>query len=387
MKFSVKLFPTFIAISCFYFACAGSVSAQKTPAARASRSSQTANAARRDREIASHFAPVFHQGLGNKKRQDYITNFDFDGDWRGDNNWDNADDARFGRRAYVYYAVSETPTHFLIHYAVFHPRDYKGGEGRGPLLSGIIREGVRRGGRYDPTGLSSDAVLAHENDMEGCLVVAAKSGTDLMEARVVFIETLAHDRFSKYMTKTEASGGVKRAFDPFELESGHPLLYIEPKGHGIYAYHGGEKQTPAEGSLVYKFTGRADDPDKSTQNVIGYDLLPLSTTLWPRAKSGVNQTFGAAYQYGTRTFNVAQTSNKLTKRTVKLGTIGAAFRGNTGAPNKARPPWGWSERGEAEASHGEWFFNPAATIKRHFKLDDEFSTSYMHAPFLGVYRK
>ncbi len=98
----------------------------------------------RDRQIASHFAPTFHQGLGDHRRADYVTNFDFDGDWRGDNNWTHADDPRFPLRAYVYYAVSETATHYFIHYALFHPRDYKGGGLRGPLLSEAIREVVRR---------------------------------------------------------------------------------------------------------------------------------------------------------------------------------------------------------------------------------------------------
>ncbi len=65
----------------------------------------------REREIAAAFAPVFHQALGDKPRSDYITNFDFDGDWQGDNNWDHADDPKFPLKAYVYYAVSETATH------------------------------------------------------------------------------------------------------------------------------------------------------------------------------------------------------------------------------------------------------------------------------------
>ena len=81
-----------------------------------------------DREIAARFAPIFYQALGDKPRSDYITNFDFDGDWRGDNNWAHTEDKQFPLKAYIYYAVSETATHFFIHYAVFHPRDYKGGE-------------------------------------------------------------------------------------------------------------------------------------------------------------------------------------------------------------------------------------------------------------------
>ncbi len=362
--------------------------AQTRAHARAGGNAQAAANVARDVEIASRFAPVFHQGLGDKRRYDYITNFDFDGDWRGDNNWDNADDARFPLRAYVYYAVSETTTHFFVHYAVFHPRDYKGGTAGGRVLSGIIREGVRRGGRYDPTGLSSGAVLAHENDMEGCLVVAAKNGAEVKDARVVFVETMAHDRFLKYVPAQEGVEGNKSAFATVRIESRRPELYVEAKGHGIVAFDGGEKQRPTNGSLVYKFAGRADDPEKSAAGEIGYALVAISATLWPRARGGVNQTFGAAHQYGARSFGTVQAQARATqRRSVKLGNLGVAFRGSKGAPNAARPPWGWFDRGDRGGLRGEWFFDPAATIKRHFKLADDFSVAYTHAPFLGVNRK
>ncbi|HZG53895.1 MAG TPA: hypothetical protein VEZ40_17455 [Pyrinomonadaceae bacterium] len=360
------------------------VVAQKKTADRPGGNAQLANAAR-DHEIASQFAPVFHQSLGDQRRHDYITNFDFDGDWRGDNNWDNADNTRYPLRAYVYYAVSETPTHFFIHYAVFHPRDYKGSGTGGRILSEIIREGVRHGGRYDPTGLSGDAVLAHENDMEGCLVVAAKAGAELREARVVFVETMAHDRFLKYVP--DAAAGDKRAFDEVRLDAGRPELYVEAKGHGVLAFDGGEKQRQSNGKLVYKFTGRADDPEKSASASaeIGYALLPLSTTLWPRARGGVNQTFGTTYHYGARSFSTAH--NPARRMNVNLGALGATFRGNKGAPNAARPPWGWFDRGDRGGARGEWFFDPAVTVKRHFKPGGDFSVAYTHAPFLGVSRK
>ncbi len=358
--------------------------AQQKPSAGAGGNSQPANVAR-DIEIASRFAPVFYQGLGDKRRHDYITNFDFDGDWRGDNNWDNADNARFPQKAYVYFAVSETPTHLFIHYAVFHPRDYKGSVGGDLVLSDIIREGVRRGGRYDPTGLSGGAVLAHENDMEGCLVVAEKDGADVKRARVVFVETLAHDRFLKYMPGAE--GGHRSEFDVVSLEAGRPELYVEAKGHGVLAFDG-EKQRPSNGRLTYKFAGRADDPEKSSSDEIGYALLPISTTLWPRARGGVNQTFGAVYRYGARSFSATQTTAQAAKlRSVDLGDLGTAFRGDDGTPNAARPPWGWTDRGDRGGVRGEWFFDPAVTIKRHFRLADDFPVAYTHAPFLGVNRK
>jgi hypothetical protein len=199
-----------------------------------------------DRALASRFAPVVYQGLGDHPRGDYVTNFDFDGDWRGDNNWANADDRRHALKAYVYYSVSETATHYLIHYAFFHPRDYKGGGFGGPLLSEAIGEGVRRGGRYDPTGLASEAVLAHENDMEGCLVVVGKRGADPASARVVIVETLAHDRFLKYAAEEFAANGFGRV----AVEDGRPELYVEPKGHGVSAVEAARRPAKAGARLV-----------------------------------------------------------------------------------------------------------------------------------------
>src|SRR5918993_2537872 len=243
-----------------------------------------AQSSARDREIAARFAPVFFQALGDRRRGDFITNFDFDGDWRGDNNWTHTEVQSHRLRAFVYYAVSETPTHFLVHYAVFHPRDYKGGGVRGALLSQAIKEGVRRGGKYDPTGLSQSAVLAHENDMEGCLVVAAKGGgDDLASAAVVFVETLAHDRFMKYVP----AGSPRAGFQTVRVDGQRPALYVEPKGHGVYAYDERDpKHSPEGGVLRYEYVARADDPEghgATAKNLVGYDLVSIHDTLWPRA--------------------------------------------------------------------------------------------------------
>ncbi|HYY43396.1 MAG TPA: hypothetical protein VE775_11735, partial [Pyrinomonadaceae bacterium] len=173
--------------------CALLVIAYHTDAA-----AQTPRTDAQARAIAARFAPIFYQSLGAQPRHDYITNFDFDGDWRGDNNWLHADDPKLPLKAYIYYAVSETATHYFIHYAVFHPRDYKGGARRGRLLSDLLNETVKRSGKYDPTGVAEVATVAHENDMEGCLVVVAKDGADVAHGRVAYVETLAHNRFLRY---------------------------------------------------------------------------------------------------------------------------------------------------------------------------------------------
>src|SRR5918993_680300 len=307
-----------------------------------------AESSARDREIAARFAPVFFQALGDRRRGDFITNFDFDGDWRGDN---------------------------------------KGGGLSGAVLSQAIKEGVRRGGKYDPTGLSQSAVLAHENDMEGCLVVAAKGGGDLASAAVVFVETLAHDRFMKYVPGDKPRAG----FQTVRVDGQRPALYVEPKGHGVYAYDERDpKHSPESGVLRYEYVARADDPEgrgATAKNLVGYDLVSIHDTLWPRARRSPNATFGAKYDYGTRSVSVAQAAGRPVTRRFKLGVVGAAFAGGVGAANAARPPWAWFDREERAQPLGAWFFDPASVVKRHFSLGDDFALAYLHHPFLGVRRK
>ena len=355
---------------------AGDLSAQSsTP-----RASQLPQSFAHDREIAARFAPIFYQALGDKPRSDYITNFDFDGDWRGDNNWEHTDDKKFSLRGFIYYSVSETQTHYFIHYAVFHPRDYKGGERKGLILSEIIREGVKRGSDNDPTGLMAEAGVAHENDMEGALVVVAKNGRDIKRARTVFVETFRHDDFSPYL----AGESTPKGFGLFKTDQEHALLYVEPKGHGIEAYSGDEKQTAKKEFLIYKFTGQAEDPDKQQDGSVGYELLPIQTTLWPKArisKENKSTTYATVHNYAEISLNVVQANGRMEVKKIKLGEIGETFAGDTGGMNMARPPWAWFDKGHRSDPLGLWFFDPARIIKRDFKLGESFSTVYVRLPF------
>jgi hypothetical protein len=339
-----------------------------------------------DADIASHFAPMFYQALGDKPRSDYITNFDFDGDWRGDNNWQNLANTDFPLKAHIYYSVSETSTHYFIHYAVFHPRDYKGGERKGTILSELIREGQKAGGKYDPTGLGDEAALAHENDMEGALVVAKKNGNHLDDAEVVFVETLAHNKFNRYQPGDAQAGSSK-----LTLEGQHPLLYIEPKGHGIEAFVGDPKQTAKKEFLLYTIGEHAEDPARKDavcrelettrcERSVSYTLILLST-LWAKAKGDANETYGVTFDYGEVKLATSLSGSAVSEKTFKIGKTGCAFLGSIGGVNMARPPWGWFDRDERDQPLGSWFFDPASTVKRHFKLDNNFSTTYVRLPF------
>ncbi|MCW5967058.1 MAG: M48 family metalloprotease [Blastocatellales bacterium] len=347
--------------------------AQPSSASAADEDSEDVDS--RNREIAAVFAPIFYQGLGDEPRYDYITNFDFDKDWRGDNNWNNAANVAFPLNAWIYYSVRETGTHYFVHYAAFHPRDYKGGNRRGRFLSEAIRRGVDALGRHDPTGRADEAVLAHENDLEGCLVVAQKKGDDPARARVVYVETLAHNKFLKYVPEDSPLAG----FDAVKMQGRRPKLFIEPKGHGIEAWRDDEQQQKncVNGVMMYTFTGAAEDSSKRPKGPTGYDLTPIETTLWPRALQGLNPTYGLTHDYATILIDIVGPDGQTVEKDIVIGQIGSAFRGAIGGANLARPPWGWFDGTERDSPLGEWFFDPARTIKRHFNPGDDFSTAYI----------
>ena len=336
----------------------------------------------RDQRIAARFAPVIYQGLGDQPRADYITNFDFDGDWKGDNNWRNADNRRYPLRGFVYFSVIETTTHFFIHYATFHPRDYKGGLRTSSLVDALLTEGLRRVGK-DPTGgLADDVALSHENDLEGCLVVAEKENADSVDGTIQMVETVAHNQFLRY----RAPDYKTAVGDTVDLKDGHPVLFAEPKGHGLSRYTGFREQLKKSvgGTLIYVYSGRADDPETTRDKTIGYDLIPIYSTLWQQAQTGENETYGEAAEYQKFTLSRPSPSDSAQSVDLMPGKLGAAFRGTVGFKNKARPPWGWFDENEKDRPKGEWFFDPASVIARHFNLGGSFSRVYVYHPYFRI---
>ena len=270
----------------------------------------------------------------------------------------NAADERRSLAASVYYAVSETRTHYFVVYAAFHPRDYKGGNERGALLSEVLRDGARRVGDFDPTGLSQDAVLAHENDMEGVLVVARKAGPDPPSADVVRVETLAHNAF----LNCTPSGVGPRGVEPVTVRGQSAELFIEPKGHGIEAYRGDDAQrrSAEQRFVIYRYDGCAEEPragrvafGNTRRESVAYDLVPLYSTLLARAHGGANQTFGDDFAYAPLSVRARQRSGDDAALDVSPGALGASFRGAVGGRNMARPPWGWFDSRERERPLGE----------------------------------
>jgi len=105
--------------------------------------------------LAYRWAPIHYQdvdvtgGDSLSGRSDYLSRINFDEDWSTSDSWEAL--AGIKPRAYVYYSVVETSSHWYIIYAFYHPRDWAD---------------------HPLSGLDT-----HENDLEGALFIVARPGS------------------------------------------------------------------------------------------------------------------------------------------------------------------------------------------------------------------
>src|SRR5512140_1398388 len=131
-------------------------------------------------QLALRWAPVHYQDVDQTGSHalggaaDYITNYDFDGNLNGRDNWDHAGNAAFPLRAHAYYSVVETSSHWFLVYLFFHPRDWT----------------------------DSFFDTEHENDAEGVMLAVRRDGSTFGKLQAAV--TVAHTDFFSYVP----SGGT-----------------------------------------------------------------------------------------------------------------------------------------------------------------------------------
>ncbi len=319
-------------------------------------------------DLAYYWAPVWYQdtypdidgefGL----IYDYITNFDYDGDWAGNNNSDNI--GLFPLPAYIYYSIVETAAHWFIGYYDYHPLDW-----------------------------NLPSIHWHENDMEGVLLVINKTeGVEWGEFLCMVTE--AHAEFWQYIDEQTApsnsveqwagpdvlysediDGDVEWTFiEPYPLailfsDHAHLKVFVESRGHGVYgegadAYRypildaerydenwNGEN-FPLDRGIIYYPSSIAEEPRQREDNPnlyeAGYALINIEVLWNRRFDIGDGCTFASPY----------------------------AFEGNDGKPNAANPPWGWDDLDDSlwtttdllPSNKGEIFYHPARLIAIHFDI-------------------
>jgi hypothetical protein len=286
-------------------------------------------------DLARRFAPVIVQDCAS--RADYITRFDFDGDWNGRNNWENLTDSR-PLPAFVYFSVIETVSHYYFTYSLFHPRDYY---------------------RVSIPGIN------HENDLEGVLVVVEKQARGKLKP--ILVEAVSHGDIQFYSSEPSMAGENLEGDAVFEGDR----VWIRAAAfkHPIHALQPSERI--GSKSVVDRFKGVAQEPRNVGDKDVGYDLRDVYTTLWAhRLSIGSEQTFGEA-------------------RTFMNGTYGAAFRGDNYKKNSANPPWQWKAKidGSSGLPPGTWFLDPARAMRVHYpKQKTRFSLETIANPYRPGYR-
>ncbi|MHA1156443.1 MAG: hypothetical protein ACTSQK_10080 [Candidatus Heimdallarchaeota archaeon] len=293
-------------------------------------------------DMAHYWAPIWYQDTDEDGYEgDYITNFNYDGDWVGNNNWNNL--YSYPLRAYIYYSVIETPSHYFLGYYDFHPRDW-----------------------HDYNDFDK-----HENDMEGVLIVIKKNSG---WGDFLCMVTEAHNDFRQYTDYDNSpSSNVEEGYEDidgdvqfksagsydvdttFEVHN-HPIVYVDCEGHGVYGARRWESNGfPGGDGIIYYPKGNAEEPSGKNDRDVSYALTSIDV-LWKKRfdSYGSGHTFGSFYE----------------------------FDGNDYGTDKAKAPWGWDDGDDGPTFTGEIFYNPMDLIRIHFDGLGTFYSRYTWNPYV-----
>ena len=311
----------------------------------------------RYRWLAERYAPFIAQETWFEPKYDYLARFDMDGDFRGDNNWENA--VKGSSQAYVYYTAMETETHWFLIYNFFHPRDY-----------------------------SDKCVIGtcHENDNEGLILTIQKDGSE--HGRLRAMETLAHNNVYSHTLGDDVRPRAHDLDGRIDLDGeSHPVVFIEAGGHGVlgasteHSLYDADKCEFKSGSgVTYVYKGKAERPQHPNDREVGYELLPMWEHWWVRAQAESARTdgmFDAYYSY-----------RPVGARPVpRSAEIAGAFLGRAQSENKAKPFWGWHDNKTRKAgllATGQWALDPAYSAQVDLRFPERFSLEYAYNPYLGI---
>lgn len=301
------------------------------------------------RELAFRWAPIHFQDTDDTNaRADFITRFDYDGNYDGTDNWDHLGTGDLS--AHVYYSVTETSSHWYILYAFFHPRDWT----------------------------DRPADQEHENDLEGVLFMVRRDGSQfgVLDGAI----TVAHLDFYSFVPNgsplTSGSEDIdgSLSFQDFEGVP-HPKTSQEAKGHGVKCWpHIGDFSggSDEDGIIYFPSLTTAEVPSSGNDRSVRYKLIDLNAVgnLW------------------TLQIFEASTSSSQAKTYNHWGNFKGNSSGSCGdgitvtcADNAANAPWGWDDGDDGPNFNGELALDPAAIVDHYFN-GATFSPNYSRNKYL-----
>lgn len=316
-----------------------------------------------DLALARRHAPwVLHAADVEAGRQDLPAPVDFDGNLRGDDNWESF--PRHELLPTVYYAVLSTPTHHFLTYHLFHPRDWE------PVRLGLH--------------------LTHENDGENLQVVVERAS-----GRVVLLLAQAHYRSRAHaVVGAGFAAGEEDLHEPPLLldadgrpdpDGTHPAVFVESHGHGIYSASDAcaEVTVAADGCVRFEDGGYVlrparpgealTEPDHRGGPPAPYGLQSTWEVLWPGVADGSLLGEGGLLD-GTvdRTTRGHPTP---VPRYYEADRLSGPF-----GPDRGIAPFALSF-GFGTDEVGELFFDPAAAYPRRLGVPEGWSLEYERLPY------
>ena len=320
------------------------------------------------KDLALKYAPFIYHSIEmedrEKGRQDLPTRMDYDGDWRGDNNWDNF--AKYKLPPVIYYGFLQSKTHYFISYHIFHPRDWS-----------TVNLGLHE---------------SHENDGENLQVVVDKK-----TGRVLCLYTQAHYFGYVYTPANSLIGPSKQSLrgrlvlvnekgqpDP---AGHHPAIYVQSGGHGIYSVTDKCSQVTISkvGAMAFSDTGILFRPGKAGDEfaepkivdkaTVPYELASTIKTLWPRYQNRTLMGTGNLLDGGVPL--QGKEESFIVPRYYEANRFSGPF-----GPDRGISPFALGFR-FCKGELGNLFFDPAQTYKDNLTVPEEWSLDYIDSPFLN----
>lgn len=355
--------------------------------------------------LAIRYAPLIYQSVNPQAPQfDYPTSFDFDGDWKAQNNDQNL--LRATRLpATIHWDVVETRSHLFLRYAWFYPRHVEGTSSFGNEVAGSIVV-VAKQPSEDPIAVETYFGAASKEDVRSFVTVESGIVKDGAAGESGEPDGNLNDKDRKYF-------GVNWVFPKATLfPGGHYQAYLTKGTHESCAWVQTNKESTLDfrcqlndgvlsGLSILHFAfvdGVATEIQKGAQgwpvtndpgNPIGYGLKSVLREWWSR-RDRLADLYGSQFTYEAPAGRPGG------------GIVAPTSFQNTTDPQMpgGRPPWAWSWKPTVadpdfyfkQMPQGSLFFDPAWYFSERHRIpmtagSEGFSSTYCFHPYLRIDRR
>ena len=336
-------------------------------------------------DLAAKYAPIITQATDEESpHYDYITSFNFDGNWDGADNKQHIQVSAGKVPSVVYYDVVQTQSHTFISYLFFYP--FRDAENTDHRFDNDASGAMVVLTRHPEVPVAVETWYKYQSDEQSHAFVTTESGivpdgesAESYRVNKLFAQAdlFPNDRFQGYLTS-----------------HGHQSCLWDWEGTGTvvsYCKLSAAQKTQLESHHIqYVYKGVAEELVKQNdafpvvKDDVGYELVSIVGELWPRRR-----------EEGL----VAGSEMSYTPPDTRPGgglKFGKSFVSSMDG-DFGRPPWAWKWKPAGvipyyELPRGTWFLDPAWYVSRRHSLYEEwnaeaktgYSTTYCFNPYFNI---